>query len=313
MSGTEATRLLLFDGNNLVQRSYWAMAGASLHDSQNRPTGALYGTIKAFLGTLKELHPTHCLWLFDDGKSDMRTALRPDYKGHRKYSATATGDPRVELPPQFDALRAFFSEISVAHWSQRGVEADDLIAHVVKSLRWPEKVDETIIISGDHDMMQLVSTVPLVKVHKPGDRIEDKRGAVGLGNREKPLKLNDVSDVIAKYELPPYQLPEMWALTGDTGDNIAGIPGVGPKTAAKWMRKHGSLPMVLASEPKCEGYERKCAVNLELIELDGRVGRVGFELEDVVLNKALERGVLPWEAEQFLSQYDMQSLIKEGV
>lgn len=304
-------RLLIVDGNNLVARSHFAMVGANLQDRQGRATGALYGTIKSFLGYLRELRPTHCVWMFDDGQSAMRTALLPEYKGHRKYSGTVATDPKAGLPAQFDALRDFFDVIGVKHWSQRGIEADDLIARAVRWNKWPERVDETVILSGDHDMLQLVSFCPSIKVHRPGDRAAAAGGAVGLGGRKKELVLYGVNEVTAKYGLPPHRLAEMWALTGDSGDNIKGIPGVGPKTAAKWMHKHTALSVVLANEPKCEGYRRLCATNLELIELDGRTGVVPFDLDDCKLSDGVSQGGLPWQAEPFLHGYDIQSLLKE--
>lgn len=265
------SKLVIFDANNLVMRSHFAMAQSGLSSPNGRPSGALYGTIKAFFGFVRDLGPTHVVWFFDEGRSDVRRALRSDYKGHRKYSSVQTADPLVDLPPQYEALREFFDLMGVRHHSQRGIEADDFIAKVVRQAEWPRRMDETVIVSGDHDMLQLVSDRPEVNVFRPGEKAA--RPSVGLG-AAKPVTgtLYRLPEVIAKYGLHPLKLAEAWALMGDTSDNITGIPGIGPKTAAKWILKHGSLAMALAKEPKAAGYERHCDVNRQMIQLDGSIG-----------------------------------------
>ncbi|QGJ94929.1 exonuclease [Gordonia phage Stormageddon] len=313
MENTE--RLALFDGNNLLHRAYHAMAQAQLSDARGRPTGALYGATKALLGYLRELSPTHMVWFFDHGKSDMRLALREDYKGHRKYSSVVPkADPQTELPPQIDAFRELLTLLGIPNVSQRGVEADDLIARAVKVLPWPDQVAETVIVSSDHDLLQLVSGNPVVKVYRPGEKPERTGGSVGLGGLRTPPMgvMYGVPDVISKYNLPPTKLAEMWALTGDAGDNISGIHGVGPKTAAKWMNKHGSLPSVLAYESKCDGMEYHCWVNYQMIQLDGSIGEIDLDLEDCRVLPTLAAGQLSELATKFCATYGMESLIKEG-
>lgn len=313
MNSTE-TRLLIMDGNNLVVRSYFAMAKANLTNSDGKASGALYGTIKAFFGYLKELQPTHCVWFFDQGKSDLRSGLRQDYKGHRKYSSVSAGghvpDPREDLPHQYEALRRFFDIIGVTHYSEMGVEADDLIAQVVRKRRWPMEMDETIIVSNDHDMFQLVSHQPSVKVFRPGEKPQaEKRSSVGFGAaRPATGVLYDLPAVIAKYGLHPLKLPEMWALTGDVSDNIAGIPGVGPVTATKWILQHGDLSRTLAYERKCNGYERQCSINLQMIELEGNQGTVNLDLQDCKLNVFKSP-----DTRAFIDAWGMQSLLDEEV
>lgn len=306
MSGSD--RLLIVDGNNLVHRSYHATLAANLRDGKGNPTGAIYGTVKAFLGLLRELEPTHCVWFFDEGESQLRTRLLPTYKGHRKFAATGTEarPDRDDLNRQFGEIRRFFDAVGVANHSQDGVEADDLIARAVLTERWPDDVGTTVIASSDHDLFQLVTGEPSVSVFRPGER--EKTSVVGLGARSGGSgRLYGVPDVITKYGLPPYRLPEAWALMGDRGDNIEGIPGVGIKTAVKWIDKHGSLSRALAFEPKCEGYERLCGTNLKMIELDGTVGKIPFGLESTRLKHPLVNGDLPSEGDRFCREFDIST------
>lgn len=275
--------LMLLDGNNLVMRAYFAMAhsrGGSLATKAGVPSGALHGVLTSFRGYMRDVNPSHVLWLFDQGKSDMRVKLQPDYKGHRKTSAASDGtvpNPAEDLPPQYEGLRNFLDIFGIRHYSESGVEADDLIAQAVHTLS--PYFDSTTIVTSDHDLLQLVRDAsPCVRVFRPGEAPKTVVGGVGLAGQMKRSVVSGVTyterEVHDKYGLPPWDLSKMWALTGDTGDNIKGIHGIGPKTAAKWVRKYGQLNEVLVREDKCLGHERLCWNNFQMIHLDGTVGHL---------------------------------------
>jgi len=296
-------RCVVVDGTNVMYRSYFAMANSNL-SANSSPSGALFGTIVALRTYLRELQPTHMVWFFDNGKSALRLGMREDYKGHRKYSAVeVASDPATDIPPQLEAFEDFLDTLGIKHYDERGVEADDLIAQVAH--RWDAEGCELVIVSGDHDMLQLVNDHVLV--FRPGEQ-GGNGGSKGLKNRVNG-RLYHRRDVVEKYGLEPEQLAQMWALTGDVGDNIIGIPGVGPKTAAKWIVKHGSLQKTLSAEPKCEGFERQCYVNWQMINLDGSVGNVAFDMSDcqVVPPDRAAR----YRALDFLREWEMRTVAED--
>lgn len=202
-------RLVIVDGHNILYRSFFAMSTSNLRTTQGEPTGALFGTLQALRVYLREMMPTHMLWCFDRGRSAFRTALREGYKGHRKYASTEVAiDPRRDLPPQTTAFVEFLDLYGIAHHSEDGVEADDLIATAVG--RFAEMID-VVVVSGDHDLLQLVSD--RVRVYRPGQQA--KRGAIGLRTH---TALYGPQEVYDKYLVDPDQLATLWALTGDKSD-----------------------------------------------------------------------------------------------
>ena len=300
-------KVMLVDGNNVVMRSYFAMGNSNLRTTDGKPSGALYGTLKALRAYIADVNPTHMLWLFDSGKSEMRLRLREDYKGHRKYSSQGMNlSPNEDLPPQYLALQEFLDIAGIRHHQERGVEADDLIAYA--ALTWQHDAN-IVIVSSDHDMFQLVNNN--ISVFRPGEGTEQKTGLGMKSMKAKAAagKLYGYDDVVAKYGLRPEQLSDMWALTGDTGDNIKGIPGVGPKTAAKWLTKHMNLDNVLLREDKCEGFERLCQINKQMIQLEGDVGTVPFGLDDCLLVEPPS----PEPMYDFLDSWSIKSFTGLGV
>lgn len=294
-------RLVIVDGHNILYRSFFAMSTSNLRTTQGEPTGALFGTLQALRVYLREMMPTHMLWCFDRGRSTFRTALREGYKGHRKYASTEVAiDPRRDLPPQTTAFVEFLDLYGIAHHSEDGVEADDLIATAVG--RFAEMID-VVVVSGDHDLLQLVSD--RVRVYRPGQ--QTKRGAIGLRTH---TAFYGPQEVYAKYQVDPDQLPTLWALTGDRGDSIEGISGVGPKTAAKWIATHGSsLTRILLAEEKCRGYERRCWENYQMIDLDGTVGTIPFDLPELRLPERVAMAPLA-KFEDYFRRWEMTSLFE---
>lgn len=296
--------LVLVDGNNVTMRSYHAMYQSKLTAPDGTPSGAVYGNIAALRSYMRELAPTHMAWLFDGGRSDFRTNLRAEYKGHRKQAVVdaAKPNPAEDLPPQYEAFERFLDALGIRHYRETGVEADDLIAQLV--IRNREQDGMITIISGDHDMLQLVSDRHQIRVLRPGVASSTK-GLMGLSIGQ----LMNEAEVEHKYKTKVEYLAAMWALTGDTGDNIIGIPKVGPVTAAKWVNKwSGQLEDIVLREPKCAGYERKVLQNRQLIELKGDLGNVPFAYHDMAISSPTDRR---WrEAVEILVQWDMRSIVE---
>lgn len=259
MSFDDSDCLVVVDGNNLTHRSHYAFK--ELRTTSDWESGALYGNLAALSLMFDELQPTHMLWCFDRGKSDFRTELLPTYKAHRveaknryvKYAEIEKPLNEV-LGPQYIAFEEFLAARGIDTWSVKGWEADDLIAAVV--LKAKEKMP-IFIVSGDHDMEQLVTDGP------------DSRVTVYKPNLTKGAdRFFGPAEVRAKYGVEPEQLSQLFALTGDKSDNIEGIRGVGPKTAAKWIHKYGDLPTILEQEPKVTPDDRKkISTNFFLMDL----------------------------------------------
>jgi DNA polymerase-1 len=188
------------------------------------------------------------------------------------------------LKPQFGYFQEFLEILGIAWTREPGVEADDYIATLCKTATEP-----VIVLSADHDLLQLVS-----------DTVTVLRPSQG----RTPEVMYTPEAVMAKYGLPPDKLAQMWAIMGDTGDGIIGIPKVGPVTATKMILKYGTLSDTLANEEKCNGYERIVRDNYRMIVLDGSVAKLPDGL-----NLSFDPGY-PSELRRYFERFELNSLIR---
>ncbi|AEQ21059.1 putative 5'-3'exonuclease [Rhodococcus phage E3] len=249
--------MVIVDGNNVVMRSIFGMANAHLVGPNGLPTGGIFGTIGVFRSLVARLRPTHMLWTFDQGKSAKRLAMYPEYKANRArvYNPEQPGrfhDVNAVKLGTLDGVKSFFGFCGVPYFSMEGVEADDLIAEA--ALRLTGKMPVTIV-SADHDLRQLCTEDGLVQVLKP------RAGA----NDEDVMY--DHARVVAEYGLPPRVMPEVWAIQGDTSDNIKGVQGLGPKRATKIIQAYGSLAAAIEKDPRIRENRELVERNLKLISL----------------------------------------------
>lgn len=211
-------RLLLVDGHAYAYRAFHAIR--SLHAPDGTPTNAIFGFIKMLQKMLGILQPTHRLVVWDGGLAAERLAALPEYKAHRP----PTPESLVSQLPQ---LEAWLSAAGWPHLCREGTEADDWIGTYAR--RAAAEGWQVIIASSDKDFLQLVN-----------DRI-------GLFNpNDKSEKIWTRTDVEAKTGVPPEGIVDWLALVGDSVDNIPGVPGVGPKTAADLLRRFGSVDVLYA-------------------------------------------------------------------
>jgi DNA polymerase I len=209
-------RLLLLDGHSLAYRAFFALP-PDLATTDGQPTNAVYGFTSMLIKMLQDEQPTHVAVAFDRGEPTFRHEQYVEYKANRKETPA---DFRSQLPLIFEVL----DTLGIARLSVPGYEADDIIATLAG-----QAVDEGIdvlIVTGDRDVLQLVS--PHVTA------LMTRRGISEM-TRFTP------DEVIAKYGLTPAQYPDFAAIRGDPSDNLPSIPGVGEKTAAKWIADFGSL------------------------------------------------------------------------
>ncbi len=249
--------LVLIDGSGFIFRAFHALPPMTRADGT--PVNAVFGFTNMLARLLRDHVGTHLAVIFDAGRLTFRNRLYDQYKAQRP-------DPPAELIPQFalvrDATAAFgVPAIELADW-----EADDLIATYARVAT--EAGGEVTIVSSDKDLMQLI---------RPGVMMQDPI-------KQKPI---GPAEVMEKFGVPPAKLVEVQALMGDSVDNVPGVPGVGPKTAAKLIQEFGDMASVLAAASTMKASKLREAL---LAHADAaRISRQLVELrEDAPLPAALE-------------------------
>ena len=212
-----APRLLLLDGHSLAYRAFFALPVENFSTTTGQPTNAVYGFTSMLINALRDERPTHLAVAFDLGRQTFRSEQFPAYKATR----SATPDA---FKGQVSLIQEVLDALAVPVVTAEGFEADDVIATLTDQAE--REGYDVAIITGDRDAFQLVS--PAVTVLYP------KRGVSDL-DRMTP------EAVEGRYGLTPGQYPDFAALRGDPSDNLPNIPGVGEKTAVKWIREFGSL------------------------------------------------------------------------
>ena len=217
---------MLLDTYGLVYRAYFALPG--LTTSTGTPINAVYGFTMMLNKLIADEKPTHVVAAFDKGMPAERVALFAEYKAQRR----AMPD---ELRGQFALVRQVLATYGIPVVEMEGQEADDVIATLARQAR--EAGEQTIVVTGDLDLLQIVDDRVTVLV--------TRRGITELG-RYDPLAVRQ------RFGLEPAQLPDYRGLKGDPSDNLPGIPGVGEKTASKLLQASGSLD-ALVSNPALAG------------------------------------------------------------
>lgn len=215
---------LLVDGYNLAYRCFFAIP--ELTRSDGFPTNAIHGWVKTLwkLEDQEQPHATVVFW--DLGGAQDRLAIHPEYKAQREEMPEA-------LDKQIEPMKELTRAMGLHGIEQHGVESDDLLAAQARHLS--EAGDEVLIVSADKDFAQVVNG--RIRMLLP----PSFGGAKGVWT---PM---DAAGVENKFGVPPSKIADLLALMGDSVDNIPGISGVGPKTAAKWLNEHGDLEGVIAA------------------------------------------------------------------
>ena len=217
-SGKDGTpRLLLLDGHSLAYRAFFALPAENFRTGTGQTTNAVYGFTSMLINLLRDEEPTHLAVAFDVSRKTFRAERYAEYKANR---STTPDDFRGQI----DLIKEVLNALNIPVFGVEGYEADDLIA----TLATQAEADgfDVLITTGDRDAFQLVTDHVTV--------LYPKRGVSDLSRV-------DPAEVDARYGLTPAQYPDFAALRGDPSDNLPSIPGVGEKTAAKWVREFGSL------------------------------------------------------------------------
>lgn len=226
---SSAKKLLLIDGHSMAYRAFYALPAENFTTAMGQHTNAIYGFATMIISLIKEEKPTHIAVAFDVSRKTFRSDIFPEYKANR----ASTPD---EFRSQMSYLHEFVEGCGIQHFQLEGYEADDLIATISK--RAESEGFEILICTGDRDSFQLVN--PKTTVLYP------KRGVSDLARMTPEA-------VVEKYGMTPDQYPDFAALRGDPSDNLPSIPGVGEKTAAKWVIEYGSLKELLSEVDKVGG------------------------------------------------------------
>lgn len=229
MNATQKPTLLLIDGHSLAFRAFYALSPDSFKTPDGQHTNAVHGFISMLLNILQAEKPTHLAVAFDLSRSSFRTEEYPEYKGTR-------GETPPEFNGQTELLREALTAMNIKTITRENFEADDILASLADQSG--DKGYNVFVVSGDRDTFQLISESTTI--------LYPVKGVLNLA------RMDDAA-VLEKYGIHAKQYPDLAALVGETSDNLPGIPGVGPKTAAKWLQAHGNLEGVLAAADTITG------------------------------------------------------------
>ncbi len=223
------SRLLLLDGHSLAYRAFYALPVENFSTSTGQHTNAVYGFTSMLINVLRDEDPTHVAVAFDVSRKTFRAEEYTDYKAGRASTPS-------EFAGQLPLLREVLDALNIVHVGVEGYEADDIIA----TLTAQAVADgfEVIICTGDRDAFQLVS-----------DQVTMLYPVRGVSE----VWRMDPAAVEEKYLVPPNRYSDLAALVGETSDNLPGVPGVGPKTAAKWINQYGDLTGIVAHVDEIKG------------------------------------------------------------
>ncbi|HET9128045.1 MAG TPA: DNA polymerase I [Propionibacteriaceae bacterium] len=270
----ERPRLLLIDGHSIAYRAFFALPVENFSTSTGQHTNAVYGFTSMLINVLRDERPTHLCVAFDVSRQTFRTEVYGEYKANRSASPD-------EFKGQVALVKDVLDALNVVHCEVDGYEADDIIATL--STRASEAGFEVLICTGDRDALQLVNDDVTV--------LYPRKGVSDLA-RMTPAAVEE------KYFVTPRRYPELAALVGETSDNLPGIPGVGPKTAAKWLAAYDGL----------ENLVRRSA------EVPGKAGGAFREhLADVLRNREVNALVRTLELPVALADLERQPWNREAV
>lgn len=282
------SKWLLIDGFNLAYRCFHALP--ELTRADGFPTGALHGWVKSIWKLAEQEQPKAILVFFDLGGAQDRLALHPEYKAQRK-------EMPEPLTRQIEPLKQLTRAMGLAGIEQDGVESDDLLA--AEAVALARNGHEVVIVSSDKDFAQLVGERITIMLPPPS------------ANPKLGWRRLDAAGVAEKFGVPPAKIADYLALVGDSSDNIAGLDGVGPKTAAKWLAEWGDLEGVIAhaAELKPDRFREITAAAAERLRLNRRLTTLNLALPPI---KPEWRTPMPAELFRLLESYEMRGTLAEA-
>jgi DNA polymerase-1 len=273
------SRLLLLDGHSLAYRAFYALPVENFSTTTGQPTNAVYGFTSMLINVMRDEKPTHVAVAFDVSRRTFRNDAFAEYKANRTTSPS-------EFSGQVSLVKEVLDALGIVSVEKDGYEADDLIA-TLATLADSEGFD-VLICTGDRDVYQLIDDHVTV--------LYPRKGVSDLV-RTTPEVVRD------KYGLEPAQYPDYAAIRGDPSDNLPNIPGVGEKTAARWIAEFGSLDELVEHVDEVKGkagdllraHLGQVLTNRRLTELVRDVP-LDLRTDDLVLR--------PWDRERVHQVFD---------
>ncbi|WP_277883543.1 DNA polymerase I [Arthrobacter sulfonylureivorans] len=269
-------RLLLIDGHSMAFRAFYALPVENFSTDTGQHTNAVYGFTSMLIKMIEQREPTHVAVAFDLDTPTFRTQEYAEYKGGRNKTPE-------EFHGQVDLIVKVMEAMQIPTVTLDGYEADDIIATL--SSQAEDAGWEVMVVSGDRDAFQLITDKVTVLYPKKG--ISD-------------IPPMDSAAVEAKYFVPPKRYSDLAALVGETADNLPGVPGVGPKTAAKWINLYGGVDGILENLDSIGGkVGESLRANVDSVKRNRRLNHLLRDLE------------LPVELEHMVLQHPDRAAIEE--
>ncbi|MFT4147473.1 MAG: DNA polymerase I [Micrococcaceae bacterium] len=270
----EVSRLLVIDGHSLAFRAFFGVPVDNFQTSTGQYTNAVHGFTSMLINLIRDKKPSHLAVAFDESGPTFRTKEYSEYKAGRSETPE-------EFKGQIELIRQVLDAMNVKHLSLSEYEADDILA------TWSQHAQqdgvEVLIVSGDRDTFQLINDD--VKVLYPRKGVSD-------------LIELDAESVEEKYLVAPQDYPTLAALVGEKADNLPGVPKVGPKTAAKWIKEYGSFENIIN----------------HAADIKGKVGEALREhLDDVKRNKKLNHLITDLKLDTEWEDLKLEDLNKENI
>jgi len=281
-------KVAIFDGCNLIFRAFYAVK--QLNNSTGIPTNAVVGCLKIFKNVLHELNPDFAIVCWDSGKKNFRHDQDESYKANR---------PKVhdDLKIQFSLVKEAFELLDVNQIvCEDGFEGDDLIGTLAYHLGNIDYL-EPYIISSDKDFLQLLQNEN-IKIYS---------------HAEKLNRIIDKNAVLKKYDVEPYQLVHIKALTGEKTDNIQGIPGIGPVTATKLIKEYQTVKNIIKAKHSDDKIVQKVIENVDIVSNAFALAKINTDIplpESANLRPISDLKVRKKELLNFFDRLQMNSFIE---
>lgn len=271
--------LLIIDGHSMAFRAFYALPADKFTTKTGQHTNAVYGFVSMLVKLIEQEKPDRIAVAFDVSRHSFRTEEYPEYKGTREET------PK-EFIGQIELISQVLSAMGIVSLKKDGYEADDILATLAK--RGDEARMHVLLVSGDRDSFQTITDS--VTVLYPGQGPGDLR-------RMTPRAVEE------KYGVPPERYPHIAALVGETSDNLPGVPGVGPKTAAQWITAFNGLDALLERADEVKGKRGQALrEHLEDVRRNRRLNRLLTDLDLGVDLDDLRRG--PTDTNELFALFD---------
>ena len=255
----DVSKFLILDGHSLAYRAFHGLPVENFATSSGQHTNAVYGFVSMLVNVLNDQKPSHLVVAFDVSRQTFRSERYPDYKATRAKSPP-------EFKGQVELIKQVLESLNISVVTADGFEADDVLATLAKSCDFPVK-----IVSGDRDSFQLI----------------DERVTILYPRKGMSDLVHMTPDaVFEKYGVTPKQYRTLAALVGESSDNLPGVPGVGPKTAAKWVAEFGELEKIIAVADSIGGKVGEALrAHIDQVQLNYELNRL---VEDAPVDRAID-------------------------